>query len=68
MVTKLITPYSELSRPNELGFTGGGHLSQRHVHDYEQNVAWAKYRAAMRAADLAIAKHQSDVDLPPAVR
>jgi putative SOS response-associated peptidase YedK len=35
-------------------------------NDYEQNVAWAQYRAAMRAADLAIAERQSGLDLPPA--
>jgi putative SOS response-associated peptidase YedK len=33
-------------------------------NDYEQNVAWAQYRAAMRAADLPIDERQSDVDLP----
>src|ERR1700731_2432421 len=33
-------------------------------NDYEQNVSWAKYRAAMRAADIPIAESQSDLDLP----
>jgi putative SOS response-associated peptidase YedK len=35
-------------------------------NNYEQKAGWAQYRAAMRAADLAIAEHQSGVDLPPA--
>jgi putative SOS response-associated peptidase YedK len=35
-------------------------------NDYEQNVAWAQYRAAMRAADIAIAERQSGLDLPQA--
>ena len=35
-------------------------------NDYEQNVSWAQYRAAMRAADLVIAERQSGLDLPPA--
>lgn len=34
-------------------------------NDYEQNVSWAQYRAAMRAADIAIAE-QSRLDLLPA--
>ena len=34
-------------------------------NDYEENVAWARYRAAMRTVDLAIAERQSSVDLPP---
>jgi putative SOS response-associated peptidase YedK len=33
-------------------------------NDYEQNVSWAQYRAAMRAADIAIAERQSGLDLP----
>ena len=32
-------------------------------NDYEQNVSWAQYRAAMRAADIAIAEGQSGLDL-----
>ncbi len=35
-------------------------------NDYEQNVSWAQYRAAMRVADLAMAERQSGLDLPPA--
>lgn len=35
-------------------------------NDYEQNVAWAAYRAAMKAADLAIPDRQSERDLPRA--
>jgi putative SOS response-associated peptidase YedK len=35
-------------------------------NDYEQNVSWAQYRAAMRAAGIAINERQSDLDLPPA--
>ncbi|HEY1858606.1 SOS response-associated peptidase family protein [Acidocella sp.] len=35
-------------------------------NDYEQNVAWAAYRAAMKAADLAISDRQSERDLPRA--
>jgi hypothetical protein len=31
---------------------------------YELNVAWAQYRAAMRAADIGIAERQVDLDLP----
>lgn len=33
-------------------------------NDYEQNVSWSQYRAAMRAADIAIAERQSGLDLP----
>ena len=33
-------------------------------NDYEQNVSWAQYHAAMRAADIAIAERQSGLDLP----
>src|ERR1700733_14384390 len=35
-------------------------------NDYEQNVSWAQYRAAMRAADIAIAERQNTFDLPQA--
>jgi putative SOS response-associated peptidase YedK len=35
-------------------------------NDYEQNVAWVAYRAAMKAADLAISDGQSERDLPRA--
>jgi putative SOS response-associated peptidase YedK len=35
-------------------------------NDYEQQVSWAQYRAAMREADLAIAERQSGLDLPSA--
>jgi hypothetical protein len=31
-------------------------------NDYEQNVSWAQYRAAMRAADIATADGQNDLD------
>jgi hypothetical protein len=41
------------------------HLSDM-CNDYEQNVSWAQYRAAMRVADLAVAERQSDLDLPSA--
>jgi putative SOS response-associated peptidase YedK len=33
-------------------------------NDYEQNVSWSQYRAAMRAADIAIAERQSGLNLP----
>jgi hypothetical protein len=35
-------------------------------NDYEQNVTWARYRAAMRAAGIPISERQSDLDLPEA--
>jgi putative SOS response-associated peptidase YedK len=35
-------------------------------NDYEQHVAWAQYRAAMRAADIAIAERHNGLDLPQA--
>ena len=35
-------------------------------NDYERNVTWAQYRAAMRAACISIGERQSDLDLPQA--
>jgi putative SOS response-associated peptidase YedK len=35
-------------------------------NDFEQNIAWAAYRAAMREADLAIVEWQGESDLPRA--
>jgi hypothetical protein len=33
-------------------------------NDYEQNVTWVQYHAAMRAAGISIGERQSDLDLP----
>jgi putative SOS response-associated peptidase YedK len=33
-------------------------------NDYERNVTWAQYRAAMKAAGIAIGERQGDLDLP----
>ena len=35
-------------------------------NDFEQNIAWVAYRAAMREADLAISERQGEIDLPRA--
>ena len=35
-------------------------------NDYERNVTWAQYRAAMRAADFTIDDRQSDLDMSQA--
>lgn len=35
-------------------------------NDYERNVTWAQYRAAMRAADISVGERQSDMNMPQA--
>jgi putative SOS response-associated peptidase YedK len=58
-------------RPPDLGPTVDRALASPQLchlmcNDYERNVTWAQYRAAMRAAGISIAERQSDLDLPQA--
>jgi putative SOS response-associated peptidase YedK len=67
-----LAPRFKLIISDMVGAILGPFLSRPAVHlrgmcnDYEQSVSWAQYRAAMRAADIAIGEHQGGEDLPPA--